>query len=395
MGNPFNVRTAGATPVTDSAQGKGPMDPAAAPRMPPAGREQPRAGAGAATSASLPSEFAYENEHPVIPVPFKVTLGDARLDGVALSVTAAYVAINGKVDPDWRGHREVVTLQFDFNGFSVTLFPEVVIAGSRNDGEMTLQFLDPAGPHLPQLRYILNSFIAGDFVTMNGMLNYTGPQKPKTTLGDAAPTSKLRMRSMAVAVMSLTIIVAAANHLYDRATQTLEPRPVFIERVGQDMRATTAGQVVYLNTQAKAGEVVFSINSNSGDVLNFQLPCDCEVVVTQGIFEGATVLPIDVILTFFDSTVGVSVETQMSIEGLAKAMNGERAFLDINDGRSVPARIVVTSATNAAAASGELFVPVQIEVPPGVLTEEDIGKAARLRLSRSPFGASYPEPEES
>jgi invasion protein IalB len=76
-------------------------------------------------------------------------------------------------------------------------------------------------------------------------------------------------------------------------------------------------------------------------------------------------------------------------------MNGERAFLDINDGRSVPARIVVTSATNAAAASGELFVPVQIEVPPGVLTEEDIGKAARLRLSRSPFGASFPVPEES
>jgi hypothetical protein len=381
MGNPSNVRTAGATPVNEP--GRRPAGP------------QGQAGHGQDSAAPLPPDFAYENEHPVIPVPFKATLGDARLDGVALSVTAAYVAINGKIDPAWRGHREVITLQFDFNGFSITLFPEVVIAGSRNDGEMTLQFLDPAGPHLPQLRYILNSYIAGDFVTMNGMLNYTGPAKPKTAKGAETPTSKLRMRSMAVAVLSLTIIAATMNHLYDRATQTLEPRPVFIERVGQDMRATTAGQVVYLNPEAKTGEVVFSINSNSGDVLNFQLPCDCEVAVTEGIFEGATVLPIDVILTFFDSTVGVSVETQMSIEGLAKAMNGERAFLDINDGRSVPARVVVTSATNAAAAAGELFVPVQIEVPPGVLTEEDIGKAARLRLSRSPFGADFPGPEES
>ncbi len=381
MGNPSNVRTAGATPVNDTGRRT----------APPLGHGQDNA----STAAPLPPDFAYENEHPVIPVPFKAMLGDARLDGVALSVTAAYVAINGKIDPAWRGHREVITLQFDFNGFSITLFPEVVIAGSRNDGEMTLQFLDPAGPHLPQLRYILNSYIAGDFVTMNGMLNYTGPAKPKTAKGAETPTSKLRMRSMAVAVLSLTIIAATANHLYDRATQTLEPRPVFIERVGQDMRATTAGQVVYLNPEAKTGEVVFSINSNSGDVLNFQLPCDCEVAVTEGIFEGATVLPIDVILTFFDSTVGVSVETQMSIEGLAKAMNGERAFLDINDGRSVPARVVVTSATNAAAAAGELFVPVQIEVPPGVLTEEDIGKAARLRLSRSPFGADFPGPEES
>jgi hypothetical protein len=374
MGENSNLRTSNATPV-----GKG--------------RQATAAGLA---SASMPSGFAYENEHPVLPVPFKLTMGDARLEGVALSVTAAYVTIQGKIEPGWVGYREVACLQFDFNGFSISIYPEVMIAGARSDGEMTLQFIDPAGPHLPQLRFILNSFIAGDFVTMSGLLNYTGPAKPKPPKTPEAPVSRLRMRSIAVAVMSLSIIFAVANHLFERATQTYEGRPVFIERTGNDMRATTAGQVVYLNPEAKTGEVVFSINSNAGDVLNFQLPCDCEVAVTEGIFEGATVLPIDVILTFFDSTVGVSVETQMSIEGLAKAMSGERAFLDINDGRTIPARVIVTSATNAAAAAGEMFVPVKIEVPPGALTEEDIGKAARLRLSRAPFGASFPAtPEES
>lgn len=367
MGQNFDAKTAAASPAAAS-------DP---------------------TRSALPADFVYESEHPVLPVPFKAILADARLDGIALSVTAAHVAIQGKVEPGWVGHRDIVTLQFDFNGFSVTLYPEVMIAAGRKDGEMTLQFIDPAGAHLPQLRYILNSFIAGDFVTMNGMLNYTGPQKPKIAQGAEVPSSKLRIRSLAVAVLSLTIIAATANHLFYRATQTVEMRPVFIERAGQDMRATTAGQVVYLNPDAKEGEVVFSINANSGDVLNFQLPCDCEVSVTEGIYEGATVLPIDVILTIFDSTVAVSVETQMSIEGLAKAMNGEKAFLDINDGRTVPARVIITSATNAAAAAGEIFVPVQVEVPPGVLTLEDIGKSARLRLSRSPFGASFPVPEES
>lgn len=374
MGENSNLRTTNATPV---AKGH-------------------TATAAGLAASSLPPGFVYENEHPVLPVPFKLTMGDARLDGVALSVTAAYVSIQGKIEPGWVGYRELACLHFDFNGFSISISTEVMIAGARNDGEMTLQFIDPAGPHLPQLRYILNSFIAGDFVTMNGLLNYTGPAKPKTPKTAEAPVSRLRMRSLAVAVMSLSIIFAVGNHLFQRATQTYEGRPVFIERAGKDMRATTAGQVVYLNPDAKAGEVVFSINANSGDVLNFQLPCDCEVAVTEGIFEGATVLPIDVILTFFDSTVGVSVETQMSIEGLAKAMSGERAFLDINDGRTIPARVIVTSATNAAAAAGEMFVPVQIEVPPGALTEEDIGKAARLRLSRAPFAASFPvTPEES
>jgi mannuronan synthase len=343
----------------------------------------------AETRRPMPADFVYETEHPVLPIPFTATIGDARLEGVGLSVTAAYVAINGPVDPAWVNYREVIKLQFDFDGFTVTLFPEAVVAGARQDGEMTLQFMDPAGAHLPQLRYIINSYIAGDFVSMGGMMSYSGPTKPKSAKGGADQSSyKLRIRSLAVAIMSATVIVAVAGLLYNRATQTVEPRPVFIERIGKDMRATTAGQVSYLNPDAGAGEVVFSINSNAGDVLNFQLPCDCDVEVTEGIFEGATVLPIDVILSFFDSSVGVRVETQMSIEGLAKAMSGEMAFLDINDGRTIPVRVVVTSATNAAAARGDLFVPVSLEPPEGVLTVDDIGKAAQLRLSRSLFGGS-------
>lgn len=339
---------------------------------------------------AMPQDFIYETEHPSLPIPFTATIDGNKLTGIAISVTSAQVAISGALDPAWRDHRTVITLQFDFDGFSVTLFPEVVVVGSRQPGEMTLQFMDPAGKHLPQLRYIINSYIAGDFVSMNGMLSYSGPTKPKAAGGKETRPSRLRIRSLAVGVMSLSLILFTATMLFNRATQTVEVRPVFIQRVGQDMRATTAGQVSYLNPAAKKGEVVFSINSNAGDVLNFQLPCDCEVTVTEGIFEGATVLPIDVILSFFDSSVGVRVETQMSIEGLGKAMNGERAFLDINDGRTIPVRVLVTSATNAAAARGDLFVPVTLVPPAGALTGDDIGKAAQLWLSRSPFNGSLP-----
>ncbi len=344
--------------------------------------------------SAFPPDFVYDTEHPVLPIPFKVTIGDTMLDGVEISVAAAYVAINGSLDPAWKDHREVVRLQFDFDGFSVTLFPEMVVAGSRGTGEMTLQFMDPAGAHLPQLRYIMNTYLAGDFVSMGGMLSYSGPTKPKAAKGGQAAPSKFRVRSAAVAFISLCLIIGTASLLVNRATQTIEPRPVFIERVGQEMRATTAGQVIFINPDAKTGEVVFSINSNAGDVLNFQLPCDCEVVVTEGIYEGATVLPIDVILSFFDSNLGVRVQTQMSIEGLSKAVNGESAYLDINDGRTIPVHVVVTSATNVAAARGDLFVPVSLATEDGALTEADIGKAAQLRLSRLWFQGSFLNPAE-
>jgi alginate biosynthesis protein Alg44 len=372
---------------------RGSESPAAAPvAAAPVAAPAPEA---VAQPASLPQDFVYDTEHPVLPVPFKAQIGEHKLEGVGLSVAAAYVAIEGALDPAWKGHREIIKLQFDFPGFSITLFPEAVLAGSREDGEMTLQFMDPAGDHLPQLRYILNSYIAGDFVSLGGMMSYTGPTKPKAAkAAEGGNSARLRLRSVAVAGLSLCLMLATGAVLLSRLTQSYESRPVFIERTGMDMKATTAGQVGYLNPAAKKGEVVFSINSNTGDVLNFQLPCDCEVSVTEGIFEGSTVLPIDSILSFFEPTRGVSVKTQMSIEGLAKAMSGETAYLDISDGRTVPVRVVLTSATNAAADRGDPFVPVRLVPEDGVLGQEDIGKAARLRLSKSWFGGSFPNPLE-
>lgn len=378
MSDPFSAQRPVAQPVTPVVAAR--VDP---PRQPQ--ESAPR---------EMPQDFVYDAEHPVLPIPFKAYIGEHKLDGHELSVTAAYVKIDGALDPAWKGHRDIIKLQFDFTGFSVTIFPDAIVARSRRDGEMTLQFMDPAGDHLPQLRYIMNTFIAGDFVSMGGMMSYTGPTMPKPAKANDPKATKFRVRSLAVIVASLTMIAVTGNVLYARMTQSYEPRPVFVERTGLEMKATTAGQVSFLNPAAKKGEVVFSINSNAGDVLNFQLPCDCEVVVTEGIFEGATVLPIDSILSFFDPIASVRIQTQISVEGLSKVMTGEQAYLDLNDGRTFPVRVVPTTATNAASLRGDPFVPVRLTPPDGALTPEDLGKAGRLRLAKSWFNRTLPNTME-
>lgn len=337
---------------------------------------------------SIPVDFVYDTEHPVLPVPFKVTIGDQTFDGAGLSITAAFIKVPGPFDPSLMGTKFVTKLQFDFEGFTVALYPEAMVAGAREDGEIALQFMDPTGPHLPQLRYILNSFIAGDFVSMGAMLSYTGPTKPKAPKDKLAEDPKRRLKSLGAAVLSVILILTAANVLITRYTQSFEPRPVFVERAGTEMRATAAGQISYLNPTAGEGEVVFSINSNSGDVLNFQLPCDCQITLAEGVIEGATVLPIDPILTFFDNSVGLRVKTQMSVEGLAKAMDGDRVYLDMADGRSIPVQVVVSSATNASALRGELYVPVDLVAEEGSLGQADIGQSARLRLAKPILGGA-------
>lgn len=338
-------------------------------------------------TTEIPTEFVYEDEHPVLTIPFIVRVGSQKFNGVGISLTAAYVQspeIGGLEDDS----THIVELTFLFENFSVTIRPEVIVGKSREAGELTLQFLNPTGDHLPQLRYVLNSYIAGDFVSLGSMMSYSGPTEVKAPKAVEAESRFRRIRSAGVALVSLLAILFAVGVLIKRNTEFYELRPVFVERLGKEMRATSAGQVSYLNPTARVGEVVFSIDAITGDVFNYKLPCDCEVAVSEEIFEGATVLPKDLILTIFDPSVTVRVQAQMSIEGLSRAMNGDDTYLDFADGRVIPVSVVATTATYEANEAGELFAPVNLVAEEGTLSVQDIGESARLRVSKNLFGGT-------
>jgi len=337
-------------------------------------------------AAPIPADFLFDREHPVLPVPFTLYLAEGVFQGRGLSLTAAHLAPTPGAGLGPVGTRHLAKLAFNFQAFSLDLYPEVTVMAVTAD-EVVVQFADPTGAHLPQLRYILNSFIAGDFVSLGALLSYTGPTRVKPAKSElgAARVGAGALRRVGAMALSGLLILAALAAIHQRYTTSYEPRPVFITRQGNDMRATSPGQITYLNTGAKAGEVLYAISANSGDTLNFMLPCTCEVSLSDGIFMGATVLPSDPILTIFDTNVQVRVQTQMSIEGLTKAVNGEQVYLDMSDGRAIAVQVVQTSATSDAALRGDLYMPVVLLPEAGVLGVGDIGKPARVRLSKPIF----------
>ena len=338
----------------------------------------------AGTPLKLPIEFAVENEHPMIAAQFVLTLNGACYVGTALSLTKLSAQLQ-KGEGLAPGARGIGLMQFVFDGFTLSIQPELVAQEMDVQGTTTFLFADPTGAHLPQLRYILNSVIAGDVVSLDGVMSYSGPLAPKEPKPEPEATWRDRARPLAGLAISAMLVIGASALVASRYMTEYEFYPVSVTRDGQTMRATAAGQIAYLNPEAGQGEVAFSVNSNTGDVLNFTMPCDCDAIVQSGIAEGSTVLRTDLVMTIFDNMSSPRVETLMSVEGLGRALRGDAVHMEMTDGRSIPVRVVTDERTHAARLRGDLFVPVTLASLGEAFTEADIGKSAQLRLSKDLF----------
>lgn len=340
---------------------------------------------------AIPAGFLTSDEHPLLAVPFAAEVDGVACDGERVSLVEMIVRPDAPLEP---GRRWIARLHFTFRGFELTLAPEVVVRESGADGRARLEFADPTGPHLPQLRYVINGVIAGEMATVDGLLAYTGPTKPPKPEGARAQGPRplvQRLRSAVTMAISAMAIGLAGWTLYVRSTTAVELYPVLVEQEGRTLRATAGGQLAVLAPRAAAGEVAFAIASNAGDLLSFQMPCDCGVRLAPGIFEGATLLPADPIMTIFDDSPEPRAHTLMSIEGLSRAMTGDRVEILTNDGRVVPVDVVITGTRAPGELAEGAFVPVELRAPEGALTSDDIGTAGRLRLSTPLLGGLLPE----
>ncbi|MEP5153369.1 hypothetical protein [Planktotalea sp.] len=335
----------------------------------------------AEASPAVPVGFGLENEHPMLTMPFSIKLGDKWIDGTRISVAEMEIALpNGTMKTGGKG---LITLNFPFEDFAVTLMVEVIATDRGDESTSIFLFSDPTGPHLAQLRYIMNSYIAGDLVTLNGMMSYSGPTQPKAPKVAAQKSTRDRVRSIGVALLSATLVILAFSVVFSRYNSAYEMHPVFIDQAGLSMQATVAGQVTYLNPNANVGEVAYSIASNTGDVLSFQMPKPGQVLVANEVYQGTTVLPTDLIMTILDDKSSLRLRTMISIEGLTRVLQGDAVTLELSDGREMPATVNVRDMTRAAALRGDLFVPIDLSVESGSLQPSETNLSARLRLSKT------------
>jgi len=343
-----------------------------------------------ASPAPAAAEPAVHGEHPVIRLPFNVVINGRSFQGHALSIVGAEAT--GLIDPQLHGRVQLVTLVFNFPGYAISLPVDAAIgAGAPESGTVTLRFLEPTGPHLPQLRYILNSFVGGELIGVDGLIRTQDkPEKVKSELPKAQRSATqgimTGIRWGAFAGLGLLLVGFVGVKLYERLFVLPVTGLSTITLDGMDLRAISPGQLDFVNPAATKGEIAFAIRTTSGEVLAVSMPCDC--VVAPGAAQGgATLLAGDTVMTVAPKEAPVVISSKVDGNGLRALASGAHAEVHMPNGAVTTASLdakelpgLLRSATDGTA------IPVTL-VPATALDQSTVGSPVDVLIKSDPLAA--------
>jgi len=336
-------------------------------------------------------DFAGHGEHPVIRIPFNVVINGRSFQGNGLSIVGAEAT--GLMDPQLHGRVQVVLLVFNFPGYSISLPVDAAIgAGSPEEGTVSLRFLEPTGPHLPQLRYILNSYVGGDLVGIDGMIQsaekieVAKAAAPGATKKSAGASIMQGVRWGAFAGLGLLLVGFVGVKLYERLFVAPVSGLSTVSLAGMDLRAISPGQLDFVNPAAKKGDIAFAIRTTSGEVLAVSMPCDC--VVAPGAAEGgATVLAGDTVMTVAPADAPVVVSANVDGHGLKMLASGAIAEVHMPDGTVTSAALDLKELPGLLrTATDGVAIPVDL-IPTQPLQVAAVGQPVDVLIKSDPLAA--------
>ncbi|KQV70457.1 hypothetical protein [Rhizobium sp. Root1220] len=327
-------------------------------------------------------DFTDGTEHPRVRLPFSVTIDGRSYEGSLLSVVAA--SATGIVGANWPGAHKIAIFRFNFGSFWLSLPIDVtILAADSKTGAVTLRYREPTGQHMPQLRYILNSWLAGDLIAINGLL-VAESSRPKGKLSASvaeqsrsAWLSKV-LGACVVTVASAGLFVVAAWLLSDRLFITDVEAPAVVYRQSLTMTATAGGQLDFLDAHAALGKPAYSILASSGVAVTATMPCDCNVE-TAALVKGGTVVAGQPVLFVSKPGAPLVVRTAFTGADFRHLAVGATAIIATSSGTSSPAKVEIDrEAIGNGQSAAVTLVPLQ-QVP-GLQS----GSPVSVRLDSTP-----------
>lgn len=322
-------------------------------------------------------------DHPVLEIPYTVIIDGRQYAGKELSLVEA--KISGLSAPELHGTNRLVILQFPFSGFSIALQIEAKIKRLENAyNELVLSFTNPTASHLSQLRYILNSHIAGEIVTTADILAVADDEdKPKKQKNAEAENRFLTIVNRvvrgtfalgAVAGLAAMVSVIAYNKFFVSEVPSLGT--VLIE--GQQIRSVVSGQISRLSPNASLGEPLAVVQSSQGEFHIISMPCDCAVDLGRSAV-GDTILTGELIATLSSDADQAFVQIAVPSEQVKKMLDGGIMEFHLANGEvlSVSPLSAQTSYQSIGSSTEEVLVGLNFVTP---VSTELVGAKGVLKI---------------
>lgn len=335
-----------------------------------------------------PAPLSAGNEHPLIGIPFNAWIDGRCYTGNGLSLTRAQ--LSGLVDPKIDGADRIVRLIFGFPGFEVILSPvaQVLVV---DDTACELVFFEPTGSHSGQLRQILNDFISGDLTSSGGLIRsgslgqIQGKGAPAPQRGFGRGLQRV-VSTLAVVALTTVLIVMSANLMQTRLFTTDIAAPGRVVPVGQTLRATTDGQITFIDLEARAGDVLFALDTVDGETLSVAMPCDCYAAPIS-VAVGSTVLAGEPLFAVSAEDAQLVIEARLPQELLFEVQQTGGVDVELPGGETFRATLGAGFRAPGAVASDGL-VPTTLVPSLDLLPDMD-GQVAALSVRRMPFGTEW------
>ncbi len=335
----------------------------------------------AGQAESFPIRLDTGTEHPQTNIPFVTVIDGRQFTGRSLSLVSA--TVSGLAGPELEGKERIAVLRFDFDGYTISLQVDVRISRTHAEtGEVRLDFLEPTGEHLPTLRYLLNSYIAGDITSVDGIISLreraavSGSKKQagQASIGNIVGRG---LKMAATVAFSLALAGIAANLVYERVFSKEVKQLAVLSAGGQPLRAIASGQISYLDLGATRGEVLYTLQSVSGTTLSVNMPCDCRILPTRA-GEGSTVMAGDAIVEVVDETATPVVQAVVSADQAKQLVSGDIAELRFSDGKVAFGGLAQNAeALTAVGNEGEMRALIE---PNSELGSETVGSPVSVRI---------------
>lgn len=332
------------------------------------------------TNAAIVHESEVQRQHVRLQLPIGVVIGDVKREADDWSSSGLALSFDGELEKTLGATLSVgqiveSQLYFVFEGFELSMPMRLEIRYiERAKKRMGCRFTNISERQLSLLHYVVSAYVAGELVRAGDLISIAGRNSqlqsrkvPSSTEGlTPAQLMKMKMHKMMlsslVGVASFAALAYVALGVYERS-YVVSASSAEVKADASAVMASAGGHVFFqpnlLDAKVKKGQPLAMIQTEKGNMVSVDSPCDC--IVKDTLVGNQEMVATGKPLVSLTSLTSVPyVEARVSADDAVRLATGHVAMLNFTgNGRSIKGKITRIKVSESGAQALVTIAPVE------------------------------------